>query len=162
MLDVFFIVAGLIGLVWSSDKFVDGAAAIASLAGLSPLLIGLTIVSLGTSAPEIVVSAIASLSGSGELAVGNALGSNIANTGLVLGVTLIIKSMSVDASTTRRELPQMLGATLLAGALMIDGNLSVLDGLVLLSALTVFLILLSKRDNGQDSELQEPNSTSAG
>ena len=162
MLDVFFIVAGLIGLVWSSDKFVDGAAAIASLAGLSPLLIGLTIVSLGTSAPEIVVSAIASLSGSGELAVGNALGSNIANTGLVLGVTLIIKSMSVDASTTRRELPQMLGATLLAGALMIDGNLSVLDGLVLLSALTVFLFLLSKRDSGQDSELQEPTSTSAG
>lgn len=162
MLDVFFIVAGLIGLVWSSDKFVDGAAAIASLAGLSPLLIGLTIVSLGTSAPEIVVSAIASLSGEGELAVGNALGSNIANTGLVLGVTLIIKSMSVDASTTRRELPQMLGATLLAGALMIDGNLSVLDGLVLLSALTVFLFLLSKRDNGQDSELQVPTSTSAG
>lgn len=162
MLDVFFIVAGLIGLVWSSDKFIDGAAEIASLAGLSPLLIGLTIVSLGTSAPEIVVSAIASLSGSGELAVGNALGSNIANTGLVLGVTLIIKSMSVDASTTRRELPQMLGATLLAGALMIDGNLSALDGLVLLSALTIFLFLLSKRDSGQDSELQEPTSTSAG
>ena len=162
MLDVFFIVAGLIGLVWSSDKFVDGAAAIASLAGLSPLLIGLTIVSLGTSAPEIVVSVIASLSGSGELAVGNALGSNITNTGLVLGVTLIIKAISVEAATTRRELPQMLGATLLAGALMIDGDLSMLDGLVLLSALTVFLFLLSKRNSGQDSELQEPASTSAG
>ena len=162
MLDVFFIVAGLIGLVWSSDKFVDGAAAIASLAGLSPLLIGLTIVSLGTSAPEIVVSAIASLSGSGELAVGNALGSNIANTGLVLGVTLIIKSMSVDASTTRRELPQMLGATLLAGALMIDGNLSVLDGLVLLSALIIFLFLLSKRGSDQDPQVQAPTSTSTG
>ena len=162
MLDVFFIVAGLIGLVWSSDKFVDGAAAIASLAGLSPLLIGLTIVSLGTSAPEIVVSVIASLSGSGELAVGNALGSNITNTGLVLGVTLIIKAISVEAATTRRELPQMLGATLLAGALMIDGDLSMLDGLVLLSALTVFLFLLSKRDSGQKSDVQEPASTSAG
>jgi cation:H+ antiporter len=162
MLDVFFIVAGLIGLVWSSDKFVDGAAAIANLAGLSPLLIGLTIVSLGTSAPEIVVSVIASLSGSGELAVGNALGSNITNTGLVLGVTLIIKTMSVEASTTRRELPQMLGATLLAGALMIDGNLSVLDGLVLISALRIFLFLLSKRDSDQASVLQEPASTAAG
>jgi len=162
MLDVFFIVAGLIGLVWSSDKFVDGAAAIASLAGLSPLLIGLTIVSLGTSAPEIVISVIASLSGSGELAVGNALGSNIANTGLVLGVTLIIKAMTVEAATTRRELPQMLGATLLAGALMIDGSLSMLDGLVLLSALIIFLFLLSKRENGQDSAVQEPASTSAG
>jgi cation:H+ antiporter len=162
MLDVFFIVAGLIGLVWSSDKFVDGAAAIANLAGLSPLLIGLTIVSLGTSAPEIVVSVIASLSGSGELAVGNALGSNITNTGLVLGVTLIIKTMSVEASTTRRELPQMLGATLLAGALMIDGNLSVMDGLVLISALIIFLFLLSKRDSDQTSVLQEPASTAAG
>jgi cation:H+ antiporter len=162
MLDVFFIVAGLIGLVWSSDKFVDGAAAIANLAGLSPLLIGLTIVSLGTSAPEIVVSVIASLSGSGELAVGNALGSNITNTGLVLGVTLIIKTMSVEASTTRRELPQMLGATLLAGALMIDGNLSVLDGLVLISALIIFLFLLSKRDSDQASVLQEPAATAAG
>lgn len=160
MLDVFFIVAGLIGLVWSSDKFVDGAAAIASLAGLSPLLIGLTIVSLGTSAPEIVVSIIASLSGSGELAVGNALGSNIANTGLVLGATLIIKAMSIDASTMRRELPQMLGATLLAGALIIDGTLSVLDGLVLIGALILFLFLLARRDDDQKRELQEPYPTS--
>ena len=162
MLDVFFIVAGLIGLVWSSDKFVDGAAAIASLAGLSPLLIGLTIVSFGTSAPEIVISVIASLSGSGELAVGNALGSNIANTGLVLGITLIIKTMSVEASTIRRELPQMLGATLLAGALMIDGNLSLLDGLVLISALITFLFMFSKRDYGEGPEFKEPASVSAG
>ena len=151
MLDMFFIVAGLIGLVWSSDKFVDGAAAIARWAGLSPLLIGLTIVSLGTSAPEIVISIIASLSGSGELAVGNALGSNIANTGLVLGVTLIIKSMAVEASAIRRELPQMMGATLLAGALLADGELSLLDGTVLLSALILFLFLLSKRGPGQEA-----------
>lgn len=151
MLDMIFIVAGLIGLVWSSDKFVDGAAAIARWAGLSPLLIGLTIVSLGTSAPEIVISIIASLSGSGELAVGNALGSNIANTGLVLGVTLIIKSMAVEASAIRRELPQMMGATLLAGALLADGELSLLDGTVLLSALILFLFLLSKRGPGKEA-----------
>ena len=151
MLDMIFIVAGLIGLVWSSDKFVDGAAAIAGWAGLSPLLIGLTIVSLGTSAPEIVISIIASLSGSGELAVGNALGSNIANTGLVLGVTLIIKSMAVEASAIRRELPQMMGATLLAGALLADGELSLLDGTVLLSALILFLFLLSKRGPGKEA-----------
>ena len=155
MLDMIFIVAGLIGLVWSSDKFVDGAAAIARWAGLSPLLIGLTIVSLGTSAPEIVISIIASLSGSGELAVGNALGSNIANTGLVLGVTLIIKSMAVEASAIRRELPQMMGATLLAGALLADGELSLLDGTVLLSALILFLFLLSKRGPGQEATAVE-------
>ena len=162
MLDVFFIVAGLIGVVWSSDKFIDGAAAIARLAGLSPLLIGLTIVSLGTSAPEIVVSTIASLSGSGELAVGNALGSNIANTGLVLGVTLIIRAMSVEASAARRELPQMLGATLLAGALLVDGTLSFLDGTVLLGALIIFLFLLAQRGSVTASALQEPGATGAG
>ena len=162
MLDMFFIVAGLIGLVWSSDKFVDGAAAIARWAGLSPLLIGLTIVSLGTSAPEIVISIIASLSGSGELAVGNALGSNIANTGLVLGVTLIIKSMAVEASAIRRELPQMMGATLLAGALLADGELSLLDGTVLLSALILFLFLLSKRGPGKETTAVEAVAASAG
>ena len=104
---------GLAGLVWSSDKFVEGAAAIANHAGMSPLLIGMTIVSLGTSAPEIVVSIMASLSGSGELAVGNALGSNITNIGLVLGVTLLIRSIAIDASTTKRELPQMVIVTCL-------------------------------------------------
>ena len=79
MFDLIFIVLGLAGLLWSSDKFVEGAAAIAKHAGMSPFIIGMTIVSLGTSAPEIVVSLIASVTGSGELAVGNALGSNITN-----------------------------------------------------------------------------------
>ena len=107
MLDLIFIVLGLAGLLWSSDKFVEGAAAIAKHAGMSPFIIGMTIVSLGTSAPEIVVSLIASVTGSGELAVGNALGSNITNIGLVLGLTLMIRAMTIDASATKRELPQM-------------------------------------------------------
>ena len=145
MLDVLFISVGLTGLVWSSDKFVEGAAAVANHAGMSPLLIGMTIVSLGTSAPEIVVSIMASLSGSGELAVGNALGSNIANIGLVLGVTLLIRSIEIDASTTRRELPQMVIVTLLAGALMADGILSIGDGALFLLCLVIFLTLLARR-----------------
>lgn len=140
-----FIAVGLAGLVWSSDKFVEGAAAIANHVGMSPLLIGMTIVSLGTSAPEIVVSIMASLSGSGELAVGNALGSNITNIGLVLGITLIIRSITIDASTTKRELPQMVVVTLLAGALMIDGVLSVTDGALLILGLVIFLTLLARR-----------------
>ena len=143
MLDFIFIALGLAGLVWSSDKFVEGAAAIANHAGMSPLLIGMTIVSLGTSAPEIVVSIMASLSGSGELAVGNALGSNITNLGLVLGVTLLIRSIAIDASTTKRELPQMVIVTLLAGALMVDGVLSIVDGALLLVGLVIFLTLLA-------------------
>lgn len=154
MLDLILIVAGLGGLVWSSDKFVDGAASIARQAGISPLVIGMTIVSLGTSAPEIVVSIIASLSGSGELAVGNALGSNITNIGLVLGVTLLIRTIAIDTSTTLRELPQMVAVTVIAGALMIDGVLSVMDGALLLFGLSVFLYLLAKRQS-------EPNHTEA-
>jgi len=145
MLDFMFIAVGLAGLVWSSDKFVEGAAAIANHVGMSPLLIGMSIVSLGTSAPEIVVSIMASLSGSGELAVGNALGSNITNIGLVLGITLIIRSITIDASTTKRELPQMVVVTLLAGALMIDGVLSVTDGALLILGLVIFLTLLARR-----------------
>lgn len=156
MLDFMFIAVGLAGLVWSSDKFVEGAAAIANHAGMSPLLIGMTIVSLGTSAPEIVVSIMASLSGSGELAVGNALGSNITNIGLVLGITLIIRSITIDASTTKRELPQMVVVTLLAGALMIDGVLSVTDGALLILGLVIFLTLLARRgvtpEGGMDND----------
>lgn len=156
MLDFMFIAVGLAGLVWSSDKFVEGAAAIANHAGMSPLLIGMTIVSLGTSAPEIVVSIMASLSGSGELAVGNALGSNITNIGLVLGITLIIRSITIDASTTKRELPQMVVVTLLAGALMIDGALSVTDGALLILGLVIFLTLLARRgeapEGGMDND----------
>jgi cation:H+ antiporter len=123
---------------------------------MSPLLIGMTIVSLGTSAPEIVVSIMASLSGSGELAVGNALGSNITNIGLVLGITLIIRSITIDASTTKRELPQMVVVTLLAGALMIDGVLSVTDGALLILGLVIFLTLLARRgeapEGGMDND----------
>ena len=153
MLDFIFIALGLAGLVWSSDKFVEGAAAIANHAGMSPLLIGMTIVSLGTSAPEIVVSIMASLSGSGELAVGNALGSNITNIGLVLGVTLLIRSIAIDASTTKRELPQMVIVTLLAGALMVDGVLSIVDGALLLFGLVIFLTLLARRGATPDGSV---------
>ena len=153
MLDFIFIALGLAGLVWSSDKFVEGSAAIANHAGMSPLLIGMTIVSLGTSAPEIVVSIMASLSGSGELAVGNALGSNTTNIGLVLGVTLLIRSIAIDASTTKRELPQMVIVTLLAGALMIDGVLSIIDGALLLFGLVIFLTLLARRGATPDGSV---------
>ena len=84
------VILGLIGLVWSADRFVEGAAATAWRAGMSKLLIGMTIVSIGTSAPEIVVSIMASLDGTPDIATGNALGSNIANIGLVLGITAMI------------------------------------------------------------------------
>ena len=104
------VVIGLIGLVWSADRFVEGAAATAWRAGMSKLLIGMTIVSVGTSAPEIVVSIMASLDGTPDIATGNALGSNIANIGLVLGVTALIAPIPVHFGLVRRELPLLLFA----------------------------------------------------
>ena len=97
------ILVGFIILIWSADLFVAGAASIAENLGLSPIIIGLTIVSLGTSAPEILVSLTAALSGAGELAIGNAIGSNIANIGLVLGVTVLVAPLLVHPSCMRVE-----------------------------------------------------------
>ena len=99
LLDFVVLAIGVTALVWSAELFIGGAAAIAQRVGTPPLIIGMTIVSLGTSAPEILVSATAAASGAGEFAVGNALGSNIANVGLVLGVTLIISPILVGRTT---------------------------------------------------------------
>ena len=89
------VIIGIAGLVWSADRFVAGSAALAANLGVSKLVIGLTIVSLGTSAPEILVSISASLSGEGSLAIGNALGSNIANIGLVLAITALLAAIPI-------------------------------------------------------------------
>ena len=126
-------------LIWSADLFVAGAASIAENLGMSPIIIGLTIVSLGTSAPEILVALNASLAGSGELAVGNAIGSNIANISLVLGVTLLIAPLMVHQSCMKKEVPLLLLTTAAAGMLILDGVLSRLDGWMMMGAL--FLIV---------------------
>jgi len=125
------IVVGLIVLVWSADRFVDGAAATANYLGMSPLLIGMVIVGFGTSAPEMVVSAIAASEGNPGLALGNAYGSNITNIALILGLVAVIKPISVDSGVLRKELPILALVTLLAGWQMLDGNLTRLDALVL-------------------------------
>jgi cation:H+ antiporter len=134
------IVTGLILLVWGADRFVHGAAATARNLGVSTLVIGLTIVGFGTSAPELLVSAMAALSNNSGLAVGNAIGSNITNVGLVLGVTAIICPLVVNSSILRREFPLLFIVMLLALALLLDHQLSRSDGLILLSAL-VFLVI---------------------
>ena len=99
------ILAGFILLVWSADRFVEGAAATAKYAGMPSLLIGMVIVGFGTSAPEMVVSAMAAIDGNPDLALGNALGSNIVNTGLILGLTAIITPILVQSKIVRKEIP---------------------------------------------------------
>ena len=136
------IIVGLVVLVWSADRFVLGAAATASHFGMSPLLIGMTIVSLGTSAPEIFVSLTASLNGSGTLAIGNALGSNIANIGLVLGITALIAPLPIQSRMMRKEIPILLLVTVIAGLVLQDLGISLIDGVIMLICLAVTLFWL--------------------
>jgi len=136
------ILLGFIILIWSADLFVAGAASIAQNLGMSPIIIGLTIVSLGTSAPEVLVSLNASLSGAGELAVGNAIGSNIANIALVLGVTVLVAPLMVQERCMRKEVPVLLLATAAVGALLMDGILSPVDGWLMLGALALIVAQL--------------------
>ncbi|WP_303808596.1 calcium/sodium antiporter [Aeromonas rivipollensis] len=133
------LIAGLALLVWSADKFVDGAAATARYAGMPPLLIGMVIIGFGTSAPEMVVSALASMQGNPGLALGNAYGSNITNIALILGLTALISPIAVSSQVVRKEIPILLGITLLTGALLIDGHLGRGDALILGG---VFIVLL--------------------
>ncbi len=133
------ILAGFGLLIWGADRFVTGAAAIARNFGVAPLLIGLTIVGFGTSAPEILVSGIASIQGNPGLAIGNAIGSNIANIGLILGVTALVSPLAVQSTTLRREYPMLLAACLVALLLLLDGELSQLDGLILCIGLLLLL-----------------------
>lgn len=132
--------AGLVALSWSADRFVFGASALAKNIGISPMMIGLTIVAMGSSAPEIVVSGVASLSGNIDTAVGNALGSNITNIALVLGLTALCKPLMVTSLTLKREMPILLLVNLLAVAMLSNLTLSRLEGIVLISLF--FLVLL--------------------
>lgn len=117
------VLGGLVVLVWSADRFVDGAAAAANHFAISPLLIGMVIVGFGTSAPEMVVSAIASSQGNPGLALGNAYGSNIANIGLILGLTALICPIAVHSQIIRKELPILLAVTALTAVLLFDNQL---------------------------------------
>lgn len=148
------IAAGLVVLVWSADRFVDGASAIADRAGLSPMLIGLTIVSVGTSAPEILISVMSALADSGELAVGNALGSNIANIGLVLGATLLITDIGLRRSTVFTDLPLLVIVVLITWGLLSDYQLSRSDSLILLTLLVLFFLRIFRQARIADSNGQ--------
>jgi len=154
-------IVGIALLVWSADRFVDGAAAIARNWHIPPMVIGLTIVSLGTSLPEMLVATIAALDGSRNLGIGNVLGSNIANIGLVLGITAMIVPLTIKSITLRREMPILLLITFLAFALMADGTLSFMDGLVLLAGLVLMLVWMVRTalHDKHDPLLQEMTET---
>lgn len=126
------ILSGLVLLVWSADKFVDGASSVARYYGMSPLLIGMVIIGFGTSAPEMVVSALSSLQGNPGIALGNAYGSNITNIALILGVTALLMPISVHSQILRKELPILFFVTVIGIGSLIDLKLTRLEGIILL------------------------------
>ncbi len=155
------IIAGFSLLLWGAERFVLGASATARNLGVPPLIIGLTIVGFGTSAPEILVSGVAAWNGNPGLSIGNALGSNITNIALVLGVTAMITPLNVHSDTLRREFPILLAIMLFALLIMLDGNLSRLDGTLLLTGLCVLIFWLVKlgrlkaRSDPMESEFEK-------
>jgi len=137
------VVLGLALLVWSADRFIVGAAGIAANLGVAPLLVGMTVVAIGTSAPEMLVSAVAAWDGNTGLAIGNAIGSNITNIGLVVGAAAVVRPLTVSSETLRREFPMMFLIMLAALGLIADGYLGRLDGLLLVlgGGLMIYLVV---------------------
>ena len=150
-----YLIAGLVLLVAGAEVLVRGAAKLAAQFGIPPLIIGLTVVAFGTSAPETAVSVQAALNGSGDLAIGNVVGSNIANVLFILGLTALIAPLIVSRQLIRLDVPIMIGASLLTFGLAWDGSLSKLDGAILFTciiAYTLFLVISSRKDKGSSDD----------
>lgn len=147
-----YIVFGFAGLIWSADRFVLGASTTARNLGVSPLIIGLTIVAFGTSAPEIFTSATASIQGSPNIAIGNALGSNIANLGIVLAITLLIQPIEIPLSLLKKEIPALLIVSACCFIVFADLTLNMFDGFLLLFLLGVFTWRIVKDLNLLDKD----------
>lgn len=148
------LLAGFLLLVWGADRFVIGAAATARVLGVSPLLIGMTIVGFGTSAPEILVSANAAISGKPGLAIGNAIGSNIANLALIIGTTALVAPLIIRSNTLRRELTILLVVTLVSLLPFLDNHLGRADGVGLLIGLVAILFWIARM--GMQSRDSDP------
>ena len=162
-LAVIAILIGLAILVWSADVFIDGATALAKKFSVPSFLIGVLILGIGTSAPEMVVSVLAALEGSPELALGNAYGSNIINIALVLGATVLISPIIIRKGIVKRDLPLLLLITVIAAWQLRDGILSQVDGLILLVLLIAVLgsqIVLSIREGYHEHEEDIDNADS--
>ncbi|MFI8745389.1 calcium/sodium antiporter [Pseudomonas sp. NPDC077186] len=155
MMTYVYLIAGLVLLVAGAEVLVRGAAKLAAQFGIPPLIIGLTVVAFGTSAPETAVSVQSAINGSGDLAIGNVVGSNIANVLLILGLTALVAPLIVSRQLIRLDVPIMIGASLVTFALAWDGELSRLDGALLFAgvlAYTGFLIYSARQDKGGEDD----------
>jgi cation:H+ antiporter len=142
LIQILILLVSLVTLVWSADKFVFGASSLARNFGISPMIIGLTIVAMGSSAPEMMIAATASFDGNPNLAIGNAIGSNITNIALVLGITALFQPLMVSSSTVKREIPLILIITALAYWMLSDSYFGFNEGLSLFIGFFVYIIAL--------------------
>lgn len=142
LIQILILLISLVTLVWSADKFVFGASSLARNFGISPMIIGLTIVAMGSSAPEMMIAATASLDGNVNTAIGNAIGSNITNIALVLGITALFHPLIVSSSTVKREIPLILLITALAYWMLSDSYFGFNEGLTLFIGFFVYIIAL--------------------
>jgi len=164
---IFYLILGFAILIAGGEFLVRGAVGIAKRFNISTLVIGMTVVSFGTSAPELIVSIKAALNNYPEIAIGNVIGSNISNIGLVLAITVLIFPIVIDRNTIRIDWPMMMGASILLYFFMLDGALVFWEGAVMLSILIAFTFWLvrnsrKKNDRSQDKKEGEENSSSMG
>ena len=162
LLQTIAVLGGLALLVWSADRFVEGAASTASFIGMPPLLIGMVIVGFGTSAPEMVVSGLAAYNGNPGIGLGNAYGSNISNIALILGITGLVTPIIVNSQVIKRELPVHLGVIALTAVLLWDEEVSRADALTLLAVFAVIMswtIWRGFKDHRNDPEESEESDT---
>jgi len=156
LLPIIALLSGFVLLIWSADEFTENGAKIANIFKVSPLIIGLLIFGFGTSAPEMLVSGLAAMNGNTGLSIGNAVGSNIFNIALVLGVSAIISPIEVQGNILRKEWIFLMVATLVAGLLLWDLRLDAIDGFVLLALLFLFLgYMFKEAKNSQNHEFDE-------
>ena len=159
MTQVFFLVIGFVLLVKGADWFVEGAASIADKFGIPQIVIGLTIVAMGTSAPEAAVSISAAMKGSAEITIGNVLGSNILNVLIILGLTAVIRSIFVQRTTIFYEIPMVIGVTVLLAVMGLQNNVvGRVEGIILMGCMVVYmmyLLRLAKRGTVDNADLDE-------
>ena len=148
---LFLLVCGFVLLAAGAELLVRGSSRLALRLGITPLFVGLTIVAFGTSAPELVVSIEAAMNGSSAIALGNIIGSNIANIGLILGITALISPIRVESELLKRQIPLMIGVSLFLCLLLLDGQIGLIDGIILVLGLAGFIVWSYR---GSDSSLE--------
>lgn len=155
LINIIFVVSGIVMLYFGANWFVNGAVTIAKKFRISQIVIGLTIVAFGTSSPELAVNVSAALDGISDVVMGNIVGSNILNIGLIIGISAIIRPLIVHKATIRKEVPIMIGIAAVLILMSIDGHLTLLDGIILFIGILIFTIVSYKMTKKEDSDIEE-------